>query len=63
MNFREIVFRARRKDTGEWVEGSFIHSKRKGTHYLIQDPDTNNTYEVYRESLHMKDHNEEWQQV
>jgi len=53
---RDIIFRARRKDTGEWVEGNYTHNKRKGTFHLIRDFDHNKEFYVYRESLQMKDY-------
>lgn len=31
---RELLFRAKRKDTGEWVEGNFITNEQDGTAYI-----------------------------
>lgn len=58
-----IVFRARRKDNGEWIEGNYHHNKRKGTYHTISSFADNIPHEVYRESLHMKDYNDEWKQM
>ena len=60
---RDIVFRARRKDTGEWVEGNYHHNKRKGVYHLITEFDSNNAYEVYRDSLQMKNYNNEFEDI
>ena len=35
---REILFRGKRIDNGEWVEG--YYTVIKGTHYISQDPQT-----------------------
>lgn len=31
---RELLFRAKRKDTGEWVEGNLITNEQDGTAYI-----------------------------
>jgi len=51
---REIVFRARRKDNGDWVEGNYHHNVRKGTSHTVSPKETNEPHEVYRESLQMR---------
>lgn len=53
---REIIFRARSKETGEWVVGNYHHNKRKGEFHSISPKDTNETIVVYRESLQMLDY-------
>ncbi len=60
---REIIFRARRIDNGEWVEGNYHHNVRKGTWYGISPKATNETFYVYRESLEMKDWDGQWIKV
>ena len=55
MNNREIIFKARRKDNGEWIEGNYFHNIRKGESHSISIKETNISHEVYRESLQMKD--------
>jgi len=60
---REIVFRARRKDDGEWVEGNYHNNKRKGTFHLITEFDSNYQHLVYRESLQMKDYDGEFKDI
>jgi hypothetical protein len=57
---REIIFRARSKETGEWVEGNYHHNKRKGEFHAISPKDTNEMVYVYRESLQMKDWDSNW---
>ena len=61
--YREIIFRGRKKDTGEWVEGNYFHNIRKGESHSIFDKESNIDYEIYRESLQMKGYNGEWEQV
>ena len=63
MKPREILFRARRKDTGEWIEGNYIHNKRKGEFHAIQDQDHNDLHFIYRESLQMKDYDGEFRDI
>lgn len=63
MNFREIVFRARRKDNGEWVEGNYHHNKRKGEWHAITEFNSNNQHYIYRESLQMKNWGDEWEDI
>lgn len=63
MEPREIIFRGRKKDDGQWVEGNYHHNKRKGTFHAITDFDHNNTYHIYRDSLQMKDYDGEFKDV
>jgi hypothetical protein len=63
LTFREIIFRGRRKDTGEWIEGNYIHNLRKGEYHAIIDKAHNDTYHIYRESLEMKGWDGEWEQM
>jgi len=51
---REIIFRGRRKDNGEWIEGNYTHNLRKGTCHMIASKDDNINHLIYRESLEMK---------
>jgi hypothetical protein len=60
---REIIFRARSVDTGEWIEGNYHHNIRKGTWHGITNKDSNETIKVYRESLQMKNWSGEWESV
>jgi hypothetical protein len=60
---REIIFRGRRKDTGEWVEGNYIHNKRKGEFHIIRNQEFNEDHFIYRESLQLKDFDEEFKDV
>ncbi len=60
---REILFRARSKESGEWVEGNYHHNVRKGTFHAISPKETNETIYVYRESLQMKDYDGTWVNV
>ena len=57
---REIIFRARSVDTGEWIEGNYHHNIRKGTWHAISPKPTNEPIKVYRESLQMKDWDGKW---
>ena len=50
----KIEFRARRKDNGEWVEGSWLHKTRKGEVWGIVENESNEFFESYRESLQVK---------
>ncbi len=52
MEFRKILFRARRKDTGEYIEGAYIHITRKSNSHVIFD-ENNDMHDIYRESLEM----------
>tara|TARA_R100000656_G_C3952223_1_gene128654 strand:- start:1290 stop:1481 length:192 start_codon:yes stop_codon:yes gene_type:complete len=63
MGVREILFRARSKETGEWVEGNYFHNVRKGVSHNISPKDTNQMIEVYRESLHMKNWDGSWEPI
>lgn len=60
---REIVFRGRSKETGEWIEGNYIHNLRKGEFHAIIDKVHNETYHIYRESLQMKNWSNEYEDV
>ena len=60
---RDIIFKGRRKDTGEWIEGNYHHNKRKGTFYSIAEFSTNESYDIYRESLQMKDFDGEFKDI
>lgn len=63
MSLREIVFRARSKETGEWVEGNYHHNTRKGEAHYVSPKATNEEILVYRESLQMKIWNGEWRDM
>ena len=63
MNHREIIFRGRRKDNGEWEEGNYVHNIRKGEFHAIQNKDTNETHKIYRESLQMKNWEGEFENI
>lgn len=60
---REIIFRGRSIDTGEWVEGNYHHNVRKGTYHSISPKDSNIETRIYRESLQMKDWDGSWVNV
>ncbi len=60
---KEIIFRARSKETGEWAEGNYHHNTRKGEFHSISPKSTNEIVYVYRESLQMKDNSGEWVNV
>lgn len=57
---RQIIFRARSKETGEWIEGNYHHNKRKGEYHSISRFDDNIEHTVYRESLQMMDYDNKW---
>ena len=61
--FREIIFRGRKKDDGEYIEGNYVHNIRKGTFHAIIDKEHNQTYHIYRESLQMMNWALEWEDV
>lgn len=61
--YREIIFRGRSKETGEWVEGNYHHNRRKGEYHSISPKETNEEVRIYRESLQMKNYNNEWEDV
>lgn len=63
MNFRVIIFRGRRKDNGEWIEGAFIQKLYKGGYFLIYSYDDGTYHPIYRESLEMKDYDDKWMNV
>lgn len=63
MKHIDIVFRARRKDNGEWIEGNYFHNKRKGESHSISQFDDNVSHLIYRDSLQMKSHDNEWYNV
>lgn len=48
---REIIFRGRSIDTGQWVEGNYHHNIRKAEFHSISPKETNETIKIYRESL------------
>lgn len=60
---REIIFRARSIETGEWVEGNYHHNLRKVRYHSISPKDTNEEILVYRESLQWKNYAGEWEDV
>ena len=50
---REILFKAKRKDTGEWVEGSLLRYKDGSSFICCEDyiPDVMNKYDVIDSSV------------
>lgn len=60
---REIIFRARLKETGEWIEGNYHHNIRKGKWHAINEKPSNAGGEIYRDSLQMKNWADEWEDV
>lgn len=60
---REIIFRGRSKETGEWVEGNYFHNKRKGEFHAIIVKMSNDTIRIYRESLQLKDIDGEFKNI
>ena len=62
-NMRPIVFRARSKETSEWVEGNYFHNFRKGEFHAIVDFKTNENTMIYRESLEMKNYEDKFERV
>lgn len=50
---REILFKAKRKDNGEWVEGSLIRYKDGSSFICCEDyiPDVMNKYDVIDSSV------------
>ena len=60
---RQIIFRARSKETGEWIEGNYHHNKRKGEYHSISKFDDNIEHKVYRESLQMMGYENKWVDV
>lgn len=63
MEQKEIIFRARRKDNGEWVEGNYHHNIRKGERHSISTKATNIDVEIYRDSLQLKNHLGEFENI
>jgi len=59
----EVIFRARSKDTGNWIEGNYHHNIRKGEMHTIARKETNIAIEVYRESLQLKDSDGEFKDI
>lgn len=60
---KEIIFRARRVDNGEWAYGSYVHTLRKVTMHSIIDKCTNICHEVYRESLQIRNRYYEFENI
>lgn len=54
MIFDDVIFRARKKEDGQWIEGAYFHIIRKTNMHVIIDRDTNNQYEIIRETLGLK---------
>jgi len=48
---REILFRGKRVDNGEWVEGNYFHNFRKGESNNIIPFNSNQWHEVIPESI------------
>ena len=48
---REILFKAKRKDTGEWVEGNAFFADNGQCEICIGTPIVRITYEVYPETV------------
>ena len=46
---REILFKAKRKDNGEWVEG--LPTRMQGTLYIQDSDDENTVYEINPDTL------------
>jgi len=63
MSDRELIFRGRRKDNGEWMEGNYFHNIRKGKSHNIVNKDSNEWYVIYRESLQLKDWDGEFKDI
>lgn len=63
LSFRELIFRGRRKDNGEWIYGNYSHITRKCDIHIISDFEHNNDYEIYRESLQLKDYDNEFRAI
>lgn len=61
--YRIIIFRGRRTDTGEMIEGNYFYNTRKGELHAIIDREHNNTHEIYRESLQLQDWDGEFKDV
>lgn len=60
---REIIFRGRSKETGEWVEGNYHHNIRKWEYHSIAPKETNIETKIYRESLQIKNYMDEWEEI
>lgn len=60
---KEIIFRARSKEDGRWVEGNYHHNLRKGEYHFISPKETNENIEVYRESLQIKNYLDKWEDI
>jgi hypothetical protein len=63
MELPEILFRARSIETGEWIEGNYMHNKRKGEFHAIINIDTNESHKIYRESLEIKNFENKWKKI
>jgi hypothetical protein len=55
-----ILFRGRRKDNGQWIEGNYHHNIRKGKWHGVRDKDTNIIQEVYFDSLQILSAENKW---
>lgn len=60
---REIIFRGRGCENGEWEEGNYHHNIRKGEWHGITNKDSNETVMIYRESLQIRGYGAEWEDV
>lgn len=60
---RDILFRARRRDTGEWVAGNYFHNVRKGVRHTITEKVANEVHDVYRDSLQLMDSSGEFEDI
>ena len=43
---RQIKFRGKRKDNGEWVEGYYVQARNNGRHFIIKQIDAIDTCNV-----------------
>lgn len=63
MEQRPIVFRARKKSDGKWIEGNYFLNLRKGKSHNIINRVTNEWHEIYRDSLQMMDYDGEFRDI